>query len=206
MHFVAGGLLVIVVFVLQYVPQTMPAGDALRWVCTIFPTYCVTHGILFSASSTLLVDSRLDDEVTVGDKTIIIPRKIPPGTWEWYNLKGDCMILVLHFVFGLILLTLIELEVYLYFDWCPKMGIRTGDSYRRGPQLIKDDDVINEERRVAMQSDDSRASMSMADSERQLLDSNASNGKQDPNHRDCIRVHNFQKEYDTFCGAPIKAV
>lgn len=116
------------------------------------------------------------------------------------------MILVLHFVFGLILLTLIELEVYLYFDWCPKMGIRTGDSYRRGPQLIKDDDVINEERRVAMQSDDSRASMSMADSERQLLDSNASNGKQDPNHRDCIRVHNFQKEYDTFCGAPIKAV
>ena len=30
--------------------------------------------------------------------------------------------------------------------------------------------------------------------------------KIDPTKIECIRVHNFQKEYDTFCGAPVRAV
>lgn len=55
LHFVSGGLLVIVVYVLQYLPVTMPVGDWLRWVFTIFPSFCVAHGILFSASGSLLV-------------------------------------------------------------------------------------------------------------------------------------------------------
>ena len=55
LHFVAGGLLVVVVFVLQYIPITMKVGDALRWACCIVPSFCVTHGILFAASGTLLV-------------------------------------------------------------------------------------------------------------------------------------------------------
>ena len=46
-----------------------------------------------------------------------------------------------------------------------------------------DDDVLAEEKRVEAQTNDG------------------------PDNRyDCIRVCNFQKEYDTFCGAPIKAV
>ena len=57
-HFASGGLLSIVVYVLQLLPATMKAGDALRWVGTIFPSYCVTHGILFSSSGTLIVNSR----------------------------------------------------------------------------------------------------------------------------------------------------
>ena len=60
------------------------------------------------------------------------------------------MILLLHFVFGLIMLTLIELEVYNLFDWCPRVGFRTEGAFRQGPRLIKDDDVIAEERRVAL--------------------------------------------------------
>ena len=31
-------------------------------------------------------------------------------------------------------------------------------------------------------------------------------GSKDLNHVDCIRVHNFQKEYDAACGMPVKAV
>jgi len=58
LHFLSGGLFTIVVFVLQMIPVTMVWGDALRWVCTIFPSYCVTHGILFSASGSLIVNSR----------------------------------------------------------------------------------------------------------------------------------------------------
>ena len=70
LHFVTGGLLVIVVFVLQYLPSTMRLGDALRWAFTIFPSFCVTHGIVFSSSGTLLVQSRESDEV-------VAPRQIP---------------------------------------------------------------------------------------------------------------------------------
>lgn len=63
------------------------------------------------------------------------------------------MILVLHGIFGLFMLTLIELEVYTLIDFWPMIGFRSSASNRRGPPLIKDDDVIAEERRVAMQSD-----------------------------------------------------
>lgn len=52
---------------------------------------------------------------------------------------------------------------------------------------MKDDDVMAEEKRVEAQTNDGNA----------FLQSN---------RHDCIRVCNFQKEYDTFCGAPIKAV
>ena len=127
LHFIAGGLGCIVVFVMQYLPVTMPVGDALRWALTIFPTYCVTHGILFSSSSTLLVSSRLEDITSDG---VIIPRKIPPEIWAWYNLGGDCMILLMHFVFNLIVLVLIELEVYTLFDWCPCIRFRSAGAFR----------------------------------------------------------------------------
>ena len=210
LHFITGGLGCIVVFCLQYIPVTMPVGDALRWALTIFPTFCVTHGILFSSSSTLLVDSRIDD---ITDDGTIIPRKIPPEIWAWYNLKGDCVILLMHFVFNLIVLVLIELEVYTLFDWCPCLRFRSEGAFRQGPRLIKDDDVITEEKRVAAQDTTGKgyaqplpAAQNVNDAEQNLIDSNNSNAVKDPTHLDCIRVHNFQKEYDTFCGAPIMAV
>ena len=64
--------------------------------------------------------------------------------------------------------------------------------------MIKDDDVIAEENRVANQVV-SRQSQSQVDDDEEGRFVN-------PNHLDCIRVHNFQKEYDTFCGAPVRAV
>ena len=188
-HFMSGGLLVIVVFVLQYIPKTMPIGDALRWACCIFPNFCITHGILFSASGSLLVTSRSVDQ-TDDDPPIIIPRKIPSEIWALYNLKGDAYILLLHFFLGMFLLILIELEVYSLFDWMPFCGFRN-DSGRRGrqPHLEKDEDVIAEEKRVENQSNDQDNWNSVSN-----------------NRYDCIRVYNFQKEYPTSCGGPVKAV
>ena len=149
LHFVSGGLLVIIVFVLQYLPVTMKVGDALRWTFTIFPSFCVTHGILFSASGSLIVASRVEDTT---DDGIIIPRKIPSEIWDWYNLKGDAVLLILHFLFGLMMLTLIELEIVKLFDWMPMLGCKhCKNADKRGPELIKDDDVIAEEKRVAAQ-------------------------------------------------------
>ena len=80
--------------------------------------------------------------------------------------------------------------------------------------LVKDDDVIAEEERVAMQGkqprDDAPESQSLlhnsAQSQQLLRNSAQSASQKDPYRYDCIRVFNFQKEYSTFCGAPVKAV
>jgi len=185
LHFVAGGLLTIIVFVCQYIPKTMPAGDVMRWVFCIFPTFCVTHGILFSASGSLLVSSRTDMTTSDG---VIIPRKIPKEIWAWENLKGDAAILVLHCVIGLTILTLIEMEVYSLFDWCPSFGCRSSTREANEVELIKDDDVFAEEQRVAIQ-----GTGVAAPAPNGLADSNQSGAVRDPNAVDCIRVNNFSK-------------
>jgi hypothetical protein len=198
LHFVSGGLLVIIVFVLQYIPITMKWGDALRIVFCIFPSFCVTHGILFSASGSLIIDSRAEDTT---DDGVIIPRKIPPEIWAWYNLKGDCFALVLHFFVGCAILTLIELEVWQLFYWCCSIGCRPDAvNQRRGPQLIQDDDVIAEEKRVAAQNTNGR------DSQTYDLANSSDSVQKDPRHLDCIRVHKFEKVYHTGCGLPVNAV
>lgn len=175
----------------------MPYGDALRWVFCIFPSFCVTHGILFSASGILLVQSR--NESTTDDG-VIIPRKIPGNTWAWVNLKADAMFLIAHCIVGIFILTLIELEVWKHFYWCPAGGYASKGSLG-GPELIKDDDVIAEERRVARQDGDRET---FIEGRNGLAESHHS--RQDKEKQDCIRVFNFQKEYDAGCGMPVKAV
>ena len=142
LHFISGGLLVIVVFVLQYIPITMFVGDPLRWVFCIFPSFCVTHGILFSASGNLLLGSRVEMET---DEGVIIPRKIPSDIWAFYNLQGDAFFLICHFFLGIFLLILIESEIIQWLFWCPKVGCKSGGNKGLGPVLIIDDDVIREE-------------------------------------------------------------
>lgn len=183
LHFTSGGLLVIVVYVLQYIPITMHVGDPLRWVFCIFPSFCVTHGILFSASGNLLLSSRVEDTT---DEGVIIPRKIPSEIWAWYNLKGDAVILVCHFFLGLFILTLIELEVHKHFSWCCKLGFSLNNKLGVGPELIKDDDVIAEEMRVAQQDAERRT---FTESRNSLSESVLE--AKDVNHVDSIRVHNF---------------
>ena len=66
--------------------------------------------------------------------------------------------------------------------------------------MIKDDDVIAEEERVAKQVKQRNSSISSATLE---ADHPTKDQTFDPTQIECIRVHNFQKEYDTFCGAPV---
>ena len=58
MHFIAGGIMSLTVYTLELIPQTQKAGDILRWVFCVIPSYCVTHGIVFSASGSMLVKAR----------------------------------------------------------------------------------------------------------------------------------------------------
>ena len=132
---------------MQYIPVTMAWGDKLRWAFTIFPSFCVTHGILFAASGSLIVSSRDENQT---DDGVIIPEKLSSAVWDWQNLKGDAIILLAHAALGLVLLAFIELEISQIFTWCPRIGCRTcSKNERQGPVLVKDDDVIAEEERVA---------------------------------------------------------
>ena len=54
-NFVAGGLYVAVVYILQLIPVTANIGDKLRYTGLIFPTYCVTHAFIISKDLTVLV-------------------------------------------------------------------------------------------------------------------------------------------------------
>ena len=58
MHFLAGGVLMPVIYVLQLVPVTARVGDALRYVGLIFPSYCVTHALILTPELPNLVSSR----------------------------------------------------------------------------------------------------------------------------------------------------
>ena len=58
LHFIFGGLLTVIVYVLQVIPDTMQWGDCLRFIGCIVPSFCVTHGILFASSGYLIYQSR----------------------------------------------------------------------------------------------------------------------------------------------------
>ena len=70
-HFIAAGLGVSVVFTLQQIPEMMLWGDALRWTFTLVPSFCVTHGLLWSASGNLIRENRTEPTTQDG---VPIPR------------------------------------------------------------------------------------------------------------------------------------
>lgn len=49
-NFIAGFLLVLIVFILQIVDSTKPAADALRWIFRLVPSFCLGDGIINLAS------------------------------------------------------------------------------------------------------------------------------------------------------------
>jgi ATP-binding cassette subfamily A (ABC1) protein 3 len=56
-NFLVSGIMAITVITLQIIPQTEHLGNQLRWWFCLVPSYCVTHGIIFSSSSALLTQA-----------------------------------------------------------------------------------------------------------------------------------------------------
>ena len=101
-HFMFAGVLSFTVYTLQIIPQTVNVGDQLRWWLCIVPTFPVTHAILFTQIGSELIEFR---------KTADEP-ELPSETWAFYNLLGDAVILIIHFFFGIIVLILIETDLF----------------------------------------------------------------------------------------------
>ena len=53
-HFLAGGILPLVVYILLVIPDTVSKGVQIRWWFTIFPTFNVCMGIILSSSAATL--------------------------------------------------------------------------------------------------------------------------------------------------------
>jgi ABC-type multidrug transport system ATPase subunit len=174
----------LVVFTLQLLPQTQRVGDILRWVFCAIPSFCVTHGLVFSSTGKVLVDTRKSSPGTGRPE-------IPEDVWAWFNLKGDAAALVAHFVVGLVVIFLIECDL---FSCCAKLTCRAVPPENEDLEL--DDDVVAEIDRVANQGYDRGA----GDQEELLATAGS------PNRQDVIRVDGFRKAYTSLCGSPVLAV
>ena len=137
LHFIAGGIMSLTVYTLQLIPETQQVGDILRWVFCAIPSYCVTHGIVFSASGSMLVKARASQADGTGGE-------LPADLWDWYNLKGDSAALIAHFVVGIIIIFLIECDL---FACLGKITFR--EIPPENEDLELDDDVVAEMERVA---------------------------------------------------------
>ena len=133
-HFMFAGVLGLSVYTLQIIPQTADAGDQLRWWFCLVPTFPVTHAILYSTLGEILDQAR-----EVQGKP-----GLPPDRWAFYNLGGDATAMVIHFFFGILVITLIETDV---FACLRRFTLRTIP--QRKQDLLMDDDVVREEERVA---------------------------------------------------------
>jgi len=127
-NFLISGVMAIMVITLQIIPQTAKTGNILRWVFTIVPTYCVTHGIIASSSLGLVASVQPD---------------YPQELWAWDNLLGDAVILICHFFLGIMLLFVAEADI---FACLRKLTVWSIPEKKQGLEL--DEDVIAEEDRV----------------------------------------------------------
>jgi hypothetical protein len=143
MHFLIGGIMPTVIFVLQLIPSTMDLGDSMRWWFTFIPTFCVGEGIVFSSTYQLVSISRLgfyyDDDYT--EPVTLINTDV----WAMTNLGGNFCIMVATGIVSTALLVLIEADIFQNFS---NFTFRPLPAERHDLDL--DDDVAAERDRLSL--------------------------------------------------------
>lgn len=195
MHFLVGGIMPIVVFVLQNIPSTANLGDSMRWWFTPIPTYCVGEGIIFASTVDLLSISRKGIKLMNPDTDF---NTIDTDITSLANLGGNYCIMIATGIFFGLMLVVIEADI---FQTCSKFSFESLPSPR--DDLDLDDDVVAEEERLAAQHL-SRAEEQRDEHSAPLLD--PENLERSPSEMDVIRVYNLRKAYTTVFGKPFLAV
>jgi len=114
-HFAMGGIMPIVIFVLQNIPSTADLGDSMRWWFTPIPTFCVGEGIIFSSTVTLLNISRTG-LIAAGFDV----QPVDTNVYALTNLTGNYLIMISTGIFCTLLLGIIEADI---FQTCSKFTI-----------------------------------------------------------------------------------
>lgn len=195
-HFVTGGILATVSFVLQLIPTTIPYGDPIRFVGLLFPSFCVVHAFVFARDGDMLTSTR--QQLIDGDYPDL--NEWPTDSWDWYNLKADFYALVAHAIFGVLFLGLIESPV---MDCCARMKCCEVPLPR--DDLEMDEDVLEEEDRVNAQHR-GQPSTFIKNADSNAVSEAEGESQAGNDTYDVIRVNNFSKTYVRGCGETVRAV
>mgnify|MGYP000927904105 CR=1 len=188
-HFLVGGILPIVVFVLQTIKSTIDIGDSLRWWFTPIPTFCIGEGIVFASTYQLLDVTRNGYIVRNPDEDI---KPINTDVYALENLGGNYLIMVVTGLVGVILLVFIEADI---FQCCSNFSLQRVPAERHDLDL--DEDVLAEEERLSKQRL-GREIERRDENSAPLLD--PENLEKSPSEMDVIRVFNFRKAYTSWFG------
>ena len=131
-HFVFAGIGTIVAYILRIIDSTRSVGDVLYWVFKVVPSYCLTDGIMFSAVKDALWVLRPE-----------LKRNTVLGV---YDLGGDILVMMLHFIVWSFVLVLIELGAFDFFGKC--LLLLKKNRIPPKEHLDLDEDVLEEEDRV----------------------------------------------------------
>lgn len=192
-HFLAGGILPIVVFVLLSIPDTVPQGVQIRWWFTIFPTFDVCMSIILSTCAGSIAEIR---NAAIGAGADLEP--YDDNIWAWTNLTGNAVVMCLVGICSGILLICLEAQ-------CLKRVFNF--TFRALPPAKEisevDEDVENEEMRVETlcKADKMRNSQQLTNDEE-----TAAMLRSFDFTKEAVRVSNFRKVYTSLIGDPFPAV
>lgn len=102
-HFLGGGILPLVIFVLLSIPSTVDTGSWLRWIFTLLPTFDVCYSIILSTSAESL---KLVRQVAIDSGKDLKPYN--SDLWAWSNLLGNAIMMLVVGIVCLLLLILFE--------------------------------------------------------------------------------------------------
>lgn len=138
MHFVIAGIGAIVAGILRVIPSTWEIGDILVGVFKILPSYCLTNSIMWGSTKAQLKTIRTDD-FDVEDLDL-------------EAIGGDILLLCIHGIFWTIILILIEVRAFRWIERC--LSCFNGRKVPVRNDLVLDDDVLAEEKRIESLSKD----------------------------------------------------
>lgn len=128
-HFVLSGIGGIVVFILRIIPETQSIGDMLLWIFKICPSFCLTNSIMFASSKSRLILFRED---------------INNDDFAMENMKGDIMVMMIHFVVWTIVVIVLESGLLKFLK---RISFCKG-SVKPIQDMKLDEDVVEEEQRI----------------------------------------------------------
>lgn len=137
-HFLAGGILPVVDFLLLSIPSTVSKGVQIRWWFTIFPTFDVCMSIIQSTCAETLAELR-EAAINAGEDL----EPYPSNIWAWGNLTGNAVMMSIIGILSAVLLIALESQLL--------QSVRNF-TFRQIPPKIEeldmDEDVNEEEKRV----------------------------------------------------------
>ena len=137
MHFVISGIGAIAAGILRVIPSTWAIGDILVGVLKILPSYCLTDSIMYNGTKAQLRARRKDLDIQdLGLNAI----------------GGDILIICLHGVFWTMMLVIIESGGFQWIGKC--LACLNGRKVPIKHDLVLDDDVLAEEKRIESLSKD----------------------------------------------------